>query len=409
MGFCFQGVLILFLFAISAFFSGIETALFSLSQIGLERLKSRNPKKAILIAKFLRNPSATVNVIITGNILVNVAFSVVWTTIFLEYFGEDSIIWAVVSATLLLLLFGELTPKVVAIANPESFCLYGISILAMVYKVLYPIAKVFEDIINQFLKLIGKDVKLQDLSLSEEELEALLELGEKQGVLNESERDMLEEIMDLDERTVDEIMTPRVDIIGVDVLASWQEVEAIAEQSRHSKLPVYKETIDYVLGYVRVKDVLLNPEKDWRKFMRKALMIPETKTLDKLLEDFKECDEDLAIVIDEYGGTAGLVTVEDIVEELLGNITDEFDKEVSDVVRRSDGALIISGRMSLRDLSEELKIDFDIEDIDTVGGFVMHKIGHLPKGGERFLYKGWIWEVGLVKANRILQVILRPA
>ncbi len=399
--------LICVLFLFSAFFSGIEAALFSLSQVALARIKRRNPRRADRISVLLRDPNAMINIIITGNTIVNVAFSVVWSSIFLNMFGKESLTLAVLSGTLLLLLIGELVPKVIALANPEAFAYVGVPFLELFSKFLYPLAKVFEKILSFLFSRIGIKTNKMDFSLSEDELEALLELGKQEGVLDESEKEMLEEAMDLDERTVDEIMTPRVDIVAVDVLSSFQDLRKIAGTNRHSRLPVYKGSIDYILGYVRLKEVLLHPEKDWRSFMRKALMVPETKSITKLLENLREEEEDLAIVVDEYGGTAGLVTIEDVIEELLGNITDEFDVDQVDIIRRSDGAYIVSGMTSLRDLSERLEIEFDVDEIDTVGGFVMHKLGYVPKGGERFLYKGWVWEVERVRGNRVIQVIIK--
>ncbi len=399
--------LICVLFLFSAFFSGIEAALFSLSQVALARIKRRNPRRADRISVLLRDPNAMINIIITGNTIVNVAFSVVWSSIFLNMFGKESLTLAVLSGTLLLLLIGELVPKVIALANPEAFAYVGVPFLELFSKFLYPLAKVFEKILSFLFSRIGIKTNKMDFSLSEDELEALLELGKQEGVLDESEKEMLEEAMDLDERTVDEIMTPRVDIVAVDVLSSFQDLRKIAGTNRHSRLPVYKGSIDYILGYVRLKEVLLHPEKDWRSFMRKALMVPETKSITKLLENLREEEEDLAIVVDEYGGTAGLVTIEDVIEELLGNITDEFDVDQVDIIQRSDGAYIVSGMTSLRDLSERLEIEFDVDEIDTVGGFVMHKLGYVPKGGERFLYKGWVWEVERVRGNRVIQVIIK--
>ncbi len=399
--------LVFVLFFLSAFFSGIETALFSLSQVNLTRIKKSNPKRAEKIGSLLRDPNATVNIIITGNTIVNVAFSVVWSSLFLRAFGKESLVLAVISGTLLLLFFGELTPKVVAIANPEAFASIGVPLLDLFSTFLSPIAKIFQQIISFLFSRVGIKTKKVDLSFTEDELDALLELGQQEGILAESEKEMLQEAMDLEERTVDEIMTPRVDIVGVDVLSSFEDVKTIAGTCRHSKLPVYKGSIDYILGYIRVKEVLLHPEKDWRSFMHRALMVPETKTITKLLQDFREKEEDLAIVVDEYGGTAGLVTIEDVIEELVGNIRDEFDVEQTDIIQRSDGAYIVSGTTSLRDLSEKLKIKFDVPEIDTVGGFVMHKLGYVPKGGERFLYEGWIWEVEKVKGNRVVQVVIK--
>ncbi len=404
-----QLLLILVLFSFSAFFSGIETALFSLSQIGLEKIKTKSPAKADLIARLLRDPNATINMIITGNTLVNVAFSVVWARLFLERWGEYGLVYAVTSGTLLLLVFAELTPKVLAIANPVAFASYGVGLLNALSVLLLPISRIFETLISRLFAVLGLKTRKMDLSLSEDELQALLEIGTQEGVLAEAERDMLEEAMDLDERTVDEIMTPRVDIVAVDVLSKLSDIKEIARQRRHSRLPVYKGTIDYILGYIKLKEVLLHPEKDWRSFMRKALMVPESKTITDLLQDFREQGETMAIVVDEYGGTAGLVTIEDVIEELLGEITDEFDKEQKEILRRSDGAYLVSGKTSLRDLGEELGIEFDVDKVETVGGFVMHKLGHVPKGGERILYKGWIWEVEKVKGNRIVQVVIKSA
>ncbi len=401
------GVCLLFL--LSGVFSASETALFSLSRPALQSIRKKNPQRAGLIARFLSNPNATVNLIITGNVLVNITLSVIWTMWFVRIWGHGSVVWAVASLTILLLIFGELLPKTLAVKMPKQTAFLLSPLLKSVSVFLRPISAGFEAVLQFAFSKIGVRPDKQHTSFTEDELDALLSIGEKEGALAQFERDMLEEAMDLDERTVDEIMTPRVDIIAVDILASYGELLKIIEEHRHTRIPVYKGNIDYVLGYVKAKDVLLNNESDWRKFLRRAWLVPGTKTISGLLKDFKEYEIDVAVVVDEYGGTSGLVTLENIVEEILGNIQDEFDDEPREVIRRSDGALVISGRMSLRDLEDIIgeDIGFDEVDIDTAAGLVLHKIGHMPKGKEKFIVGSWVWEVSSVKGNRIEQVVLK--
>ncbi len=395
------------LLLLSAFFSSIETALFSISQLSLERIRRKDPQKGRWIASLLKDPSRMVNLIITGNTLVNVAFSVIWTGWFILAFGDRSVIWAVISGTVMLLLLGELLPKAFAISYAEAWVYVGCGFLRIISWILLPVSQLVGRILKLLFGIFGLKFGKVEMGLNEEELDALLELGEKRGLLQEIEAQMLKEAMELDERTVDEIMTPRVDIVGVDILSSLDDIRKLLRSKKFSKLPVYKGSVDYILGYIRTSEVLLHPEKDWRTFMRKALMVPETKTLSDLLDDFRQMDEELSIVIDEYGGTAGLVTLEDVVEEIMGNISDEFDKDFDQIMRRSDGAYIVSGMTSLRNLQDELGLDLEVEEVDTVGGFVLHKLGYVPKGGERFMYKGWVWEIDKVRGNRIEQVVVK--
>ncbi len=402
------GVVVLFLF--SALFSASETALFSLSRPALQSIRKKNVRRANLISGFLANPNATVNLIITGNVLVNIALSVVWTVLFIRRWGEGAVIWAVASLTVLLLIFGELLPKTIAVKMPKQSVYVLAPVLNVIAFGLHPISSAFEKALQWIFLRFGIKTDKMHSSFTEEELDALLSIGEKEGAIAEFERDMIEEAMDFDERSVDEIMTPRVDITAVEILSSYGEVLKTIEKSRHTRLPVFKGSIDYILGYVKAKDILLNNNGgDWRGFLRKAWLIPTTKKISDLLKDFKENDIDVAVVVDEYGGTAGLVTLENIVEEILGNIQDEFDNEPKELIRRSDGAIVVSGRMSLRDLEDVIDEEIEIEDadIDTVAGLVLHRIGHMPNGKEKFIVGNWLWEVSLVKDNRIEQVVLK--
>lgn len=399
-------LVLVILLIFSALFSASETALFSLSKIQLRRLRERRPTKSVIIEQLLSSPRQTLNTVLTGNMLVNIAASALVTVTLLHIMGQKGVVLACGVTTFLLLVFGEITPKTFAISYAEGFACFIAGPLQLFGKIIFPICFVWSKIADIFLgHTIGRPTT--DAFLTEEEVRGLISIGEKQGVVSKEEEQMITTVFDFGERYVNEIMTPRVDIVAVDVNRDNLHLEKVLKSSRHTKIPVYKDNVDNILGIIYTKEYLLKPSADWQSLVKPVLFVPETKKIEELLLEFQSRESYIAIVTDEYGGTFGLVTVEDILEEIVGEIQDEYDSEEKLIVKVDENTVSASGMTSLYDLNEELRTRFKAKDAQTVGGFIIHLFGRIPKSGESARYRNYLFTVDDVRKNRIRKVTVR--
>lgn len=391
----------------SALFSASETALFSLSKIQLRRLRERRPTRSVIIEQLLSSPRQTLNTILTGNMLVNIAASALVTATLLHIMGQRGVALACGVTTFLLLIFGEITPKTFAISYAEGFACFIARPLQLFGKIIFPICFVWSKIADFFSgHTIGRQYTAEAF-LTEEEVRGLVSIGEKEGVVSKEEEQMISTVFDFGERYVNEIMTPRVDIVAVDVNKDSLHLEKILKSSRHTKIPAYKDRVDNILGIIYAKEYLLKPCADWQSLVKPVLFVPETKKIEELLLEFQSEESYIAIVTDEYGGTSGLVTVEDILEEIVGEIQDEYDSEEKLIVKVDENTVSVSGKTSLYDLNEELHTRFKAKDAQTVAGFMIHLFGRIPKSGESARYRNYLFTVDDVRKNRIRKVTIR--
>ncbi|MBN3038587.1 MAG: HlyC/CorC family transporter [Candidatus Omnitrophica bacterium] len=394
------------LLVLSGIFSASETALFSLSKMQLRRLKKIQPGQCAVIENLLSSPRRTLNTILTGNMLVNVSASALVTETAIRISGQKALGIAVGFTTALLLIFGEVTPKTFAITHAEDFSCFIARYLQLFAKLIFPLRWLWAKIADFFSqRIIGRQY-LKEPFLTEEEVRGLLSIGEKEGVVSKEEEQMISNVFDFAERSVNEVMTPRVDIIGVDFNEDAQQLERILKSNRHSKLPVYKETIDNILGIVYAKEYLLAPCPDWQKLVKPILFVPDTKKIEEVLLEFQSKRSYIAIVTDEYGGTSGLVTIEDILEEIVGEIQDEYDTEEKLIVRIDENSVSVSGKTSLHDLNEELHTHFKVEDVQTVAGLIGHLFGRIPKSGESIRHRNYLFTVDDVRKRRIRKITM---
>ena len=395
------------LLILSGLFSASETALFSLSKIQLRRLKEKKPSQSALIVQLLDSPRRTLNTILTGNMLVNITTSALITETVMRAGGQQVAGLSIGLATLLLLVFGEVTPKSFAISHAEGFSCFISRPLYLFAKIVFPIRWVWSKIADFFSqRIIGRQYLHQPF-LTEEEIRGLLSIGEKEGVISQEEEQMISTVFDFAERNVNEIMTPRVDIVSVNVNEDNVHFEKVLKTSRHSKIPVYKDQVDNILGIIYAKQYLLSPRLDWQTLVEPVLFVPESKKIEELLLEFQAKKCYVAIVTDEYGGTSGLITVEDILEEIVGEIQDEYDSEEKLIVRVDENTVSVSGKTSLYDLNEELSTHFKAKGSQTVGGFMIHLFGRIPKSGESVKYRSYHFTVDDVRKNRIRKVTIR--
>ncbi len=395
------------LLILSGLFSATETAIFSLSKIQLRRLKEARPVQSALIAQLLDSPRRTLNTILTGNMLVNITISALITESVMCVSGQRGLGVSVGLATFLLLVFGEVTPKTFAISHAESFSCFISRPLYLFSKIVSPVCLGWSKIADFFSgRTIGRQYLRQPF-LTSEEIRGLVSIGEKGGVISKEEEQMISTVFDFRERYVSEIMTPRVDIVAIDVQQDSLQLEKTLKSSRHSKIPVYKDSVDNILGIIYAKEYLLAPRRDWQSRVLPVLFAPETKRIEELLLEFQSKKSYVAIVTDEYGGTSGLVTIEDILEEIVGEIQDEYDTEEKLIVRVDENTVSVSGKTSLYDLNEELDTHFKAKGAETLGGFMIHLFGRIPKSGESIRYRAYVFSVDDVRKHRIRKVTIR--
>ena len=390
------------LILLSGFFSGSETAYFN-----LRAHRDDIPKK---LRDLLSNPRSLLVSILTGNTLINVAIGSLAALITSTQISSSPnvILLQVLIVSLVLIIFGEILPKTIAVRFSKSFANAVYFPLRFFIVILSPLTVLLNAINHMVLRLFPTTEKEFD---TEEELEILADLGEEEGGLDEEESDMIRSIIKFDDKTVREIMTPRVDISGLSATSSIDNAMDLISEKQYSKIPLYKKSIDDIIGILYAKDLVpylvgSRPNIDLKSISRDAYFVPEQKPIDDLLNDFKEKKISLAIVVDEWGGTSGLVTLEDIVEEVMGEIRDPFDIEKTPIEKQADGVYIVDGKISVYDLEEEIDgIHFpEDRDYDTLGGLILDHLEDIPKRGEIVRYDSWTIKVLNLEGNRITKV-----
>tara|TARA_Y100001968_G_scaffold143061_1_gene130729 strand:- start:982 stop:2232 length:1251 start_codon:yes stop_codon:yes gene_type:complete len=405
-------VLILILIFISGILSGSETAFF--------HIKSHRKNVSKNIKKLLKDPQKLLATFLTGNTIVNIALasiSALITKNIASQYNYDlsiAILLQVLIITIIILIFGEIFPKIIAIRNSELFAkksIYFIKILEFIFS---PISLIFYSLTNFFLKIFK--IKKEKIFDSEEELKILTDISQEQGTLQSEESEMIQSIFEFKDKTVHEIMVPRVDIIGISMDASIDLIMDTIKEQQFSKIPIFKESIDNIKGILYAKDLIpyllgSRPKINLLSLSRETFFVPEQKKLDDLLLDFKEKRTNIAIVVDEWGGTSGLVTLEDVVEEVIGEIHDPFDKAESNILVTEDNSIVVDASISIYDLEEQTNIVFpesDERDFDTLGGLILDLLGDIPKNNDSVEFQNRIYTVKNIVGNRINKVHISP-
>ncbi len=411
-------ILGIFLFCIvaSAFFSGTETAFFSLSDLELGRLREEGRRRSRRVLKLMDDSRKLLITILVGNTVVNIIAAIDATVLVTRlsrtyHFSEGlGIFLEVVVVTLIILIFSEITPKIIAVRNSLRFALFAAPIIEMVYIVFYPVSAVLERFTDLFKRTFG--IRGGTEFFSEEEIKTLIELGEEKGTIQSEERMMIDSIFEFGETTVKEIMVPRIDMVCIEVHSTLRDLIRLIRERGHSRIPVYEDRIDNIRGIIHVKDlipILDRPSKDVKlaNLARPAYFVPESKKIDDLLREFQRQKVHMAIVVDEYGGTAGLVTLEDIIEEIVGEIQDEYDREQPLYQVVAPNVFLVDGRMPIEELNEVLpepiEMDED-EDFETLGGLIYHITERIPQRNERIRYGNYEFIVEDIVRQRIKKV-----
>ncbi len=399
---------LLILLGLSAFFSASETAFSSLNKIRLKNYADEGNRKAKRALRVAENFDKMLSTILVGNNVVNMASASLATLLATAAFGASGAAIATAAITVLVLIFGEILPKSLAKENSETVAMAFGGLLSMLIKLLTPIVFLFVKVKEFSMRLVHHG-KTQP-SVTEEELKYIVDSIEQEGVLEEQESDLVRSALEFDEIMVQEILTPRVDLTAINVDTSLQEALRMVLDAHYSRIPVYRGTIDNIIGVLQVRDLLkavvTGQETRLSHLVTDCIYIHKTMRISKLLTELKAKKMHLAVVTDDYGGTMGIVTMEDVLEQLVGDIWDESDEVVDDLVKTGDDTYLVSGDMNVFSLLEDLEIDdrdFD-SDYNTVGGWAMEMLGHIPQPEEQYTYRNLTVTVMVVEEQRIISL-----
>ena len=393
-----------FLAALSALFSAIETAFFSLRQVDIERLKARRADFAAALAKLMENPRRLLSAILLGDALVNLPLIILSLFLLRKLEGPKVPFWM---ATLLIfaviVFFCDLLPKLAALGNPYRFTRLGVRLLRPIIPAIDPVARLLQRLSEGVAEAVTPKSLKPAHFLSEDELETLLELGTETGALDEGEEEIIHEIIKLGEKTAKDCMTPRVDAFALPDDLTPEELHAKLRGKRYRRVPIYGETPDEILGILEVRPYLLDPSIPYTGRLIPPSFVPETMKALDLLRSFLSHPQGLAIVADEHGGTEGIVTLADIVEELISDAVPQAERGLY-IESISSGGLIVSGGARLDDINDLLSVKLEPEGIDTIGGLIFNHLGALPKPGAQLKLQGLTLTVRRVSRKRIEEV-----
>jgi len=390
---------------INAFFAAAEMSIVSADKKKISMKAKEGNKKAQMLLEMLKEPSrflSTIQVGITlaglfssasaavgisdklGNVLINLGIP----------FGHNiAFIGITILLSYIILVFGELVPKRIALQKSERFSIFAIKPIRLLAKILNPFIILLSSSTNLVLRIIGLKNEYVEEKVTLEEIRSLVKVGQEQGVINSVEREMIDSVISFDDKTAEEIMTARTEVFMIDVEKSINEqLDSILELN-YSRIPVYEEDIDNIIGILHIKDFLLEAYKvgfenvNIRNILRPAYFVPEYKNINELFLELQSQRQHMAILIDEYGGFSGIVTMEDLIEKIVGDIEDEYDMEEPDIIKIDDNSYYVSGAISIEDLNDafHLELDEDLEAYDTLGGMLIYLLGYIPNDGEKVL------------------------
>ena len=401
------------LLVLSALFSSSETALTTVNRIRIRTLAGQGDKRAMTLLAVLQNPEKMLSVILIGNNVVNLYASSLATTVTLSLFGSKLVGVATGILTLAVLVFGEVAPKTMASRNAEQIALRAAGPVKCLMWLFTPLVFVVNNLARLVMKLFGADRPGKRELMTAEELRTIVQVGHEDGVIENSERKMIDNVFDFGDRSARDIMIPRIDMTCIDVEAGYDELMEVVREEKYTRIPVYKESAATIVGILNIKDLLFRAQdKPFRiaELMRKPLFTYEQKKTSELMVEMRKNYTNLAIVLDEYGVTAGMVTMEDILEEIVGEIRDEYDRDEEKSIRRiAPNTYLIEGNVKIDDVNEVLQLHLASEDYESIGGYVLEQLEHFPKEGECVTKGGISFTVTRMEQTRIAEVKLSLA
>ncbi|WP_238320634.1 hemolysin family protein [Limisalsivibrio acetivorans] len=394
---------------LSGFFSGSETALTSLNELKIRHLMEEN-KRAKVLDLWLHHPNKVLNTILIGNNIVNILGSVLAAELVRKVFGDTQIALVTGVMTLAVLIFGEITPKTFAKHNAEKIAIYIMHVLKIFYTVFFPAAYLMNKFVVGLIKITGGKLD-KGPQLTEEEIEFIINVGEKEGVLENGQKEMLQNIFEIGDMNLNEIMVPRTDVVAVSIDESFDSIMEKILEHEFSRLPVYQESIDNIVGVLNVKDLLKYMSKglegyELKNMLRQVFFIPGTKKIDEMLTEFQKSRSHMAVVVDEYGGVSGIVTLEDILEEIVGEIWDEYDEEESEVDVIDESTFNVDSMMDIDDFCERFNIEKteEMEKYETLGGLIFDLAGRIPETGDVYEHAGYSFHILNIEDRKLGKV-----
>jgi putative hemolysin len=402
------GVLVL----LSALLTGAEAAYFSLGRSRLKRLAEEQGPERDPFVPLLTRPHELLVTLLVGITLVNIAASALAAAMAARLFGPAGLAIAIGAMTVLIVVFGEVLPMTLAVEHPERYSAWVSRPVAWLSALLWPVRAILNGLTAVTLRVVGSSLKHGEPEISEAELRTLVDVGAREGVVDRTEREMIHKVFELEDTLVREVMVPRPDMFCLDVATPTAEILPLLREQLHSRVPVFEETVDQIVGVLYTKDLLpylrgLPGDSDLRGYLHPPYFVPESKRVDALLREFQAKKLHLAIVVDEYGGTAGLVTLEDLLEELVGEIRDEFDEEER-LIQKVDAATYrVSGKLPIDELNAATGLSLPNESFDTVGGWVLDLFGRVPHKGEKAQTSEVSVAVEKVQRTRVVEVLVK--
>lgn len=405
-----QLVIVIILLSASAFFSSAETALMTSNKLRMRNLADNGDKRAAKVLKVTENTDKMLSAILIGNNIVNLTASSISTALTLKIFGSKLVGIATGILTFLILVFGEITPKNVASKNAEKMALAYIGVISFLVTLLTPVIFIVNTVAKFVISIFNKNGD-DNNAVTEEELRAMVEYSHEEGVIENEEKKMIVNVVDFGDTVAGDIMVPRVDMVMVDEKSSYEEILQVFREERYTRIPVYEETPDNVIGILNVKDFLLIEDKDnfiMKELLREPLYTYEYKKTSALMMDMRKTGANIVIVLDEYGITAGLITLEDMLEEIVGEIRDEFDADEDEgITKVSDLEYLIDGSTNLDDINDRIGLSLSSEEYESIGGLIMEKLGRLPVEGEIINFDNIVLTVKKMDHARIEKVCLK--
>lgn len=396
-------VVLLLLLLTSVLFSGSEAALFSLNPVQIRQIESRRDHAASCVRLLLRSPQRLLGSLLVGNTLANVGLSAVLTSVLLARFGEGGLNVAIPVASVILLVFGEILPKTLAVNFTRTAARVGAVPLTLILPLLGPLTTGVTWFSRGLLRLVGAQDPEGGLirRVTSTELRAVLEEIDEGAGISKFETRLVQNILAFSRTTAEEVMTPRVDIISAPAATAREDLVSLIQRSRHSRIPLYERTLDEIIGYLPSRAFLLNRSSRIPDLVRPVLIVPEKAPIDRIFHDFRKERRRMAIVVNEFGETVGLITQEDLIEEIVGELFDEYELGEEEIVETGDGALEVLGRASLQDLGAALDVDLPQGQAVTVNGFLCSLYGGFPKPGAVLHHGDLLFEVTEVARHRV--------
>lgn len=393
----FQLLFLAFLTLVNAFFAGAEMAVMSVNKNRIKVLADEGSKRAVLLQTLFEDSTkflSTIQVAITlagffSSASAATGISQVlggWIAQFgIPYSNTIAVVVVTIILSYFTLVFGELVPKRIALQKAEAFSLFVVQPIYIISKILSPFIKLLSLSTNGFLHLIGMKTENLEEAVSEEEIKKMLETGSENGVFNEIEKEMINSIFSFDDKTAKDVMVPRREVFAIDIEEPLEKILDEILETRHSRIPVYEEQIDNIIGILQVKDVMIEARKksfeevDIRALLKEAFFVPDGKSTDELFREMQKTKNRMAVLIDEYGGVSGILTVEDLVEEVMGEITDEHEEEVVELQKIGEKEYLLDGSILIEELNEKLNLKLETENYDTLSGYLIEELGYIPK------------------------------